>query len=430
MSALKQELMKEFRDSTDYREMYAEQHVNSLLAAQISTIREQRGLTQKDLAERINKQQPAISRFENVNYARWNVRTLREVANALGCWLNIRFESWGTLVEEAETFSSDSLRRHNFEDDPVFFGSEATGVPEQVRRVQKELFPWLLDTSDTAQLARWLQEPNLSADREYEPPFTAIQRAIEAEPATSLFRGLLVQRAIRLLREMLTSQASGVGTDEVYIGIFAVMAAFPSQEGWDALRKLYLAPREAHNILPQSSLPTFLAALIKNQMDGFLEEEWLRIISTGKDPWLPANHYDGFEGLKSIPPRPRYKSLVRGLRKLWYYSGRHPEANVNFQDIMEGLKYSFRGEVCFPELLFEEAYYEPQHSWHDSVTDAWFKVFASSEEERNRLLARVQPDFSRTIAGAISPYLSSQSNETEGYNNVGANDEVSIEASS
>jgi transcriptional regulator with XRE-family HTH domain len=170
MNERRNNLLQELRDR-QYRETYAEQHVNSLLATQISTIREQRGLTQAELAAAIRKQQPAISRIENVNYARWNIETLRRVASALGCWLNVRLESWGHLVEDANTYTVESLRRNLIEDDPAFFGSEAVGfVPEPVRWMQARVLPWLNQGTGTLELRRWLAGSDLPPVGDAEPP--------------------------------------------------------------------------------------------------------------------------------------------------------------------------------------------------------------------------------------------------------------------
>ena len=49
MSGRKQQLIEELKSNKEYRATYAEQHVNSVLATQISTIRQQRGLTQQAL---------------------------------------------------------------------------------------------------------------------------------------------------------------------------------------------------------------------------------------------------------------------------------------------------------------------------------------------------------------------------------------------
>ncbi len=134
----KQRLIEALSSGEEYRNAYAESVSNSQIAAQIKAIREQRGMEQGDLAAKIGTKQPGISRFENVNYSAWNVRTLRRIAAAFGLRLKITFEEFGTLPGDLESFNRAGLQRRKFDDDPVFFprrippGSEVSAInPKQ-----------------------------------------------------------------------------------------------------------------------------------------------------------------------------------------------------------------------------------------------------------------------------------------------------------
>lgn len=59
------------------------------LAVQLSALREERGLTQAQLAERVGTHQQAISRLENPAYGRQSLSTLRQVASALGAFVDV-----------------------------------------------------------------------------------------------------------------------------------------------------------------------------------------------------------------------------------------------------------------------------------------------------------------------------------------------------
>jgi transcriptional regulator with XRE-family HTH domain len=83
-------------------------------------LREQRGMTQQDLADKIGTKQAGVSRLENVNYSSWKTQTLKKIARALGVRLSITFETFGTLPEEAAAFRRGSLERPEFENDPAF----------------------------------------------------------------------------------------------------------------------------------------------------------------------------------------------------------------------------------------------------------------------------------------------------------------------
>jgi transcriptional regulator with XRE-family HTH domain len=112
-------LKEELKDE-EYRYAYAEDYLNTHIALQIKVLREQRQMTQKDLANKIGTWQAGISRLENINYSSWKTKTLKKVARALGVRLHISFETFGTLLNEAAHFSRATLERPDFTSDPVF----------------------------------------------------------------------------------------------------------------------------------------------------------------------------------------------------------------------------------------------------------------------------------------------------------------------
>jgi len=109
----------------EYRQAYADDYLNTFVATQIQVLREQRGLTQEELAGLIGTKQPGISRLENVNYSAWNTETLRKIAYALGVRLRISFETYGDLLIESSSFGRRSLQRPKFEQDPIIYPAEA-----------------------------------------------------------------------------------------------------------------------------------------------------------------------------------------------------------------------------------------------------------------------------------------------------------------
>jgi transcriptional regulator with XRE-family HTH domain len=114
--------LKENFGDPEYRQAYAEDYLNTWVATQIQVLREQRDLSQEEFAELIGTQQPGVSRLENVNHSSWKTETLKKIANALGVRLKISFETYGTLLYEATSFSRDYLERPTFDKDPVFTG--------------------------------------------------------------------------------------------------------------------------------------------------------------------------------------------------------------------------------------------------------------------------------------------------------------------
>ncbi len=119
MTGFRDRLRDSLRDP-EYRYAYADSLLNSWIAAQIKAIREQRGFTQQELAERLGTKQAGVSRLENVNYSAWKTETLRKIARALDVRLRITFEGFGTVLDDAERFSRRALERPDFETDPDF----------------------------------------------------------------------------------------------------------------------------------------------------------------------------------------------------------------------------------------------------------------------------------------------------------------------
>ena len=123
----REELIESFRDR-EYRESYAQDFLNTTIATQLRVIREQRELTQADLAEAVGTKQTAISRIENVDNTARNIGTLMEIAFKLDCRLKVSFETFGSLIEESLRFSRENLQCPTFSDDPVFTG----GIPAPI----------------------------------------------------------------------------------------------------------------------------------------------------------------------------------------------------------------------------------------------------------------------------------------------------------
>lgn len=127
-SSVRKELL-DTRGDREYRHAYADESLNLSVATQIKVLREQRGLTQERLADEAEMQQSMISRYENVNYSSWSVKTLKKLAEAYDVILDIRFRSFGDLVTMTEEFSRESLQVPPFDDDSFFKAAAQTAPP-------------------------------------------------------------------------------------------------------------------------------------------------------------------------------------------------------------------------------------------------------------------------------------------------------------
>lgn len=114
--SLRQELIK----NPEARTHYADMLLDSMVALQIKTLRQQRDWTQRELADRAEMKQSRISAMEKMDYSSWSVRTLKRLAKALDLRLRVTFESFGSLVDDYTRLGRADLERPSFSDDRAF----------------------------------------------------------------------------------------------------------------------------------------------------------------------------------------------------------------------------------------------------------------------------------------------------------------------
>ena len=110
MSELAENLRQEFLDK-DYADAYTEEFLNLYIATQIKVLREQRNMTQAQLAELSGMKQERICVLENANYESWSIKTLRKVARAFDVTLRVSFETFSHTIAEIEKFNRMTLER-------------------------------------------------------------------------------------------------------------------------------------------------------------------------------------------------------------------------------------------------------------------------------------------------------------------------------
>lgn len=125
MNGMPENLRIALRDF-EYAVGYAESFLDTFVGTQIKVLREQRGMSQADLAIASGTSQSAMSRNEDVNYSKWSVGTLKRLAEALGVRLHISLEPFGTLPLEVDRFSRDYLERPSHANDPMLWADPST----------------------------------------------------------------------------------------------------------------------------------------------------------------------------------------------------------------------------------------------------------------------------------------------------------------
>ena len=111
---------KQIRDSLtnkEYREALAIEHVNTTLAIQIRKMRESRGWYQDDLADKLDKHQETISQWENPDYGRHTITTLKFLAAAFDVALLVKFIPFSELVRDMVNLSEIRLSPPSFSEE-------------------------------------------------------------------------------------------------------------------------------------------------------------------------------------------------------------------------------------------------------------------------------------------------------------------------
>lgn len=101
---------KEFRDD------FVADRLRTRIALQIRSLREDRGWTQKQLADAAGKKQSVISRIEDPDYEGVGLQTLFEVAAAFDLPLWVDMPEWSEWASRINEISSAQLSRESFND--------------------------------------------------------------------------------------------------------------------------------------------------------------------------------------------------------------------------------------------------------------------------------------------------------------------------
>lgn len=134
MEEIRKDLADELKDPEARRD-YADEFLSSYIALQIKTLRQQRGWSQAELAQRAGMKQSRISAMEQADYSAWNLRTLQRLAAAFDLAFVAGFESFGRMLDSMTSISRAGLEKPSFEEDPAF--REGAASKEEVRKPRK-----------------------------------------------------------------------------------------------------------------------------------------------------------------------------------------------------------------------------------------------------------------------------------------------------
>jgi len=90
MKKFRERLNKELQDKT-FKKAFEEEDIFAQLAIQIAKLREEKALTQKELANLLHTSQQTVSRLEHPHNDSFSLKTLLKLAKAFNKKLSVQF---------------------------------------------------------------------------------------------------------------------------------------------------------------------------------------------------------------------------------------------------------------------------------------------------------------------------------------------------
>ncbi len=99
------------------REQFVESELVNGIAHQIRVLRNQRGWSQSELADKLSTKQNVVSRLEDPSYGRYSIKTLLELAAVFDVAFTARFVSFEQLIKNNWDTAETNYAVDSFADD-------------------------------------------------------------------------------------------------------------------------------------------------------------------------------------------------------------------------------------------------------------------------------------------------------------------------
>jgi transcriptional regulator with XRE-family HTH domain len=114
----REQTWKSLNDS-EYRHQFVEEEINVGIAFQIRSLRNRQKITQVNLAKKLGVDQPLVSSWENPNYGKYSLSTLKEMAKAFDVGLLVRFVPYSKLIDWTIEITKDVIAPPSFKEEQL-----------------------------------------------------------------------------------------------------------------------------------------------------------------------------------------------------------------------------------------------------------------------------------------------------------------------
>jgi transcriptional regulator with XRE-family HTH domain len=132
--ANKREQIRQSLSDPGYRHQFVEEEINVGIAFQIRSLRNRQKLTQGNLADLMGGKQPLVSSWENPNYGKYTLGTLKDLAKAFDVGLLVRFVPFSTLVDWTVDLTSDAIAPPNFSEEEKYYVASSVSATSNLTK--------------------------------------------------------------------------------------------------------------------------------------------------------------------------------------------------------------------------------------------------------------------------------------------------------
>lgn len=158
-----------------YRDAYVAENTATMIATQVRYLREQRGWTQREFAERLGKPPSVVNRIEDPDYGKLSLQTLLEIAHTLDLGIIIRFVGFPEFLRRTRDVSPRALEADSFNEAQFVTATKGASKSHVVPRFILSQFRAVKAPTQSGLVSNAAKRPlkkitpyiaNLSADKE------------------------------------------------------------------------------------------------------------------------------------------------------------------------------------------------------------------------------------------------------------------------